>query len=121
MLGWIAGKVEVFYPTQHVLKCAGAPLKMTLLPYRALKRPEPNAFKVEFLPLQRPCFSVPLYNPFVVERWQQQGVDLHHSRILKAMDVAAKKAYFQQEDGSLVEEAYDFIHVVPRCQRRRRS
>ncbi|EHD2266055.1 NAD(P)/FAD-dependent oxidoreductase [Vibrio cholerae] len=105
----------IFTLPNTFLKCAGAPLKMTFTTLsRVEKRPEPNAFKVEFFtPYKDRVFSVPLYNQFVVERWQQQGVDLHYSRILKAMDVAAKKAYFQQEDGSLVEEAYDFIHVVP--------
>lgn len=97
------------------LKCAGAPLKMT---FTTLSRVENSgkrqAFDIQFMtPFANRVFTVPVYNDFVVNRWAAQGVAVNYQRDLTAIDAAAKQAFFTDLDGTVHQENYDFIHVVP--------
>ncbi|OOV86211.1 NAD(P)/FAD-dependent oxidoreductase [Oceanospirillum linum] len=97
------------------IKCAGAPLKMT---FTTLSRLEDtgrrDAFQVDFFtPFQNKVFSVPVYNDFVLDRWQEQNVGLYDQRVLTAIDVERQEATFTTANGQRQQEAYDFIHIVP--------
>jgi sulfide:quinone oxidoreductase len=97
------------------IKCAGAPLKMT---FTTLSRLEDTGirerFDVDFFtPFRQRVFSVPVYNDFVLERWQAQQVGLYDERRLVAIDAAAKTALFRHASGATEQQSFDFIHVVP--------
>ncbi|WP_417596305.1 NAD(P)/FAD-dependent oxidoreductase [Oceanospirillum sp.] len=97
------------------IKCAGAPLKMI---FTTLSRLEDtgkrDAFQVDFFtPFQNKVFSVPVYNDFVLNRWQEQNVNLYDQRVLTAIDVEKQEATFTTANGQRQQEAYDFIHIVP--------
>lgn len=105
----------IFTLSNTPIKCAGAPLKMT---FTTLSRLEDTGrrdnFQVDFFtPYPNKVFSVPVYNDFVLNRWQEQKVGFHDQRVLTAIDAEAKKATFTTTDGQRQQEAYDFIHVVP--------
>ncbi|KKO44975.1 twin-arginine translocation pathway signal protein [Arsukibacterium ikkense] len=97
------------------LKCAGAPLKMTFTTLSRLEKSgKRQQFQVDFFsPFKQRVFSVPVYNDFVLQRWQEQQVGFFDQRKLTAIDAGANTAYFTGADGLSQSEAYDFIHVVP--------
>ncbi|MDP1465845.1 hypothetical protein, partial [Klebsiella pneumoniae] len=66
-----------------------------------------------FTPYQNRIFSVPVYNDFVIQRWQEQQVGFHDQRTLVGIDADSKTALFSSIDGQTERESYDFIHVVP--------
>ncbi|SEI56484.1 sulfide:quinone oxidoreductase [Allopseudospirillum japonicum] len=105
----------IFTLSNTPIKCAGAPLKMT---FTTLSRLEDSGqreqFQVDFFtPYANKVFSVPVYNQFVLERWQEQQVGFHDQRVLTAIDAGSQMATFTHADGSTQQEKYDFIHVVP--------
>ncbi|CAG9000448.1 MAG: hypothetical protein CENE_02443 [Candidatus Celerinatantimonas neptuna] len=114
---WLAKRKGrgIFTLPDTSLKCAGAPLKMTFTTLSRIERlSHSDHLEVDFFtPYKDRIFSVPLYNRFVTERWQQQGVHVHYQNVLKGIDAFAKKAYFRKPDGALKSEHYDFIHIVP--------
>jgi len=97
------------------LKCAGAPLKMTFTTLSRLENSgKRQAFDIQFMtPFANRVFTVPIYNDFVVNRWAEQGVAVNYQRELTAIDAAAKQAFFTDLDGTVHQENFDFIHVVP--------
>jgi sulfide:quinone oxidoreductase len=105
----------IFTLPPTAIKCAGAPLKMT---FTTLNRLEDTGrrdqFDVNFFtPFSQKVFSVPVYNEFVLNRWQQQGVNLHDNCTLTGIEPENRTAYFSRENGETVREDFDFIHVVP--------
>lgn len=114
---WLAtGKGRGIFTLPHTfLKCAGAPLKMTFTTLaRIEKLNQRQQFEVDFFtPFKNRVFSVPLYNEFVINRWQEQGVNIHYNHRLTGIDIGAKKAYFKLTDNKVQTEQYDFLHVVP--------
>lgn len=110
------GEGKAIYTLSNTpIKCAGAPLKML---FTSLDRFE-NSGKRENLdvsfvtPYKNKVFSIPFYNEFVLNRWQEQDVNFQDERILTAIDGPAQKAMFTKPDGSVETQDYEFIHVVP--------
>lgn len=99
------------------MKCAGAPLKMTFLLHDRLNQAGTlaNSDIQFFSPKETSVFSVPVVNENVLERWAnlENPINVNFERILTKVDTANKVAYFTKPDGSLQEESYDFLHVVP--------
>ena len=110
------GEGRAIFTLPHTaLKCAGAPLKMT---FTTLSRLEDSGrrdnFQVDFFtPFEQKVFSVPVYNDFVLNRWQEQQVRLQDQRRLTAIDADTRTALFSHANGTTEREEYDFIHVVP--------
>jgi len=105
----------IFTLSNTAIKCAGAPLKMT---FTTLSRLEDSGkrdqFQVDFFtPYQNRVFSVPVYNDFVLKRWQEQQVGFHDQKTLTGIDADSQTALFSSADGQTERESYDFIHVVP--------
>ncbi len=105
----------IFTLSDTPIKCAGAPLKMT---FTTLSRMESSGkrdnFDVQFhSPFANRVFSVPEYNAFVLQRWQEQQVTFNDVSKLIAIDAGTKQAVFLKSGGKKVTESYDFIHVVP--------
>ncbi|MCH8537583.1 MAG: NAD(P)/FAD-dependent oxidoreductase [Alkalimonas sp.] len=97
------------------IKCAGAPLKMTFTTLSRLEKSgQREQFQLDFFsPYHNRVFAVPTYNDFVLKRWQEQQVGFYDQRRLTGLDASAKRAWFQHSDGTIQQEDYDFIHVVP--------
>lgn len=99
------------------MKCAGAPLKMTFLLHDRLTQSgtRANSDIQFFSPKKTSVFSVPVVNENVLKRWAEfeHPINVNFERVLTKVDTANKLAYFSKPDGSLHEEKYDFLHVVP--------
>jgi sulfide:quinone oxidoreductase len=105
----------IFTLSNTPIKCAGAPLKML---FTSLDRFEQSGKRdnldVSFVtPYKNKVFSIPYYNEFVLNRWQEQGVNFQDERNLTAIDAANKVVTFTKPDGSKEKQDYEFIHVVP--------
>lgn len=105
----------IFTLSNTPIKCAGAPLKMI---FTSLDRFEQSGQRekmdVSFVtPYKNKVFSIPYYNEFVLNRWQEQGVNFQDERNLTAIDANNKIATFTKLDGSQERQDYDFIHIVP--------
>ncbi|MGB5446360.1 MAG: FAD/NAD(P)-binding oxidoreductase [Psychromonas sp.] len=105
----------IFTLSDTFIKCAGAPLKMTFTSLDRFQRSgKRENIDVSFItPFKNRVFSVPFYNEFVLNRWQEQGVDFQDERVLTAIDAVGQNATFTKPDGSKENQQYDFIHVVP--------
>jgi sulfide:quinone oxidoreductase len=105
----------IFTLANTPIKCAGAPLKMI---FTSLDRFEQSgkrqSLDVSFItPYKNKVFSLPFYNEFVLNRWQEQGVDFQDQRVLSAIDAPNHKVTFSNPDGSTEVQEYDLLHVVP--------
>lgn len=104
----------VFTLSPTPIKCAGAPLKMCFTTLSRLEaQPNRERFDVHFYAPGGRVFGIDFYDAFVKERWQSQGVTRHDFHRLVAVDGPARKATFQQADGSQITQDYEFLHVVP--------
>jgi sulfide:quinone oxidoreductase len=95
------------------LKCAGAPLKLTFITDDLLRRHGGRGrAKVNFLSPLSTVFGVPVVNTRVLELWKQRDIGVSYGRRLKTVDQGKRVATFATNEGD-IEQAYDFLHVVP--------
>lgn len=97
------------------MKCAGAPLKITLLTEDRLTSAGGNArsrAKLTYFQHNQALFAVPPVNVRVGEIFADRGIDRRESHVMRAIDPGAKRITFQTPDG-MTEVDYDFVHVVP--------
>lgn len=107
------GKALMTLPATPI-KCAGAPLKMTFMLDNRLRQAGTRGdATIDFHSSIKSVFSVPVINQEVLDRWKQADIPVHFQSKLTAIDIDARKATFEQADGSLLVEDYDFIHVPP--------
>ncbi len=98
-----------------VMKCAGAPLKMTfMLVDRLNQAGTADTSAVDFFAPGKAVFSVPKVNENVLARWQKLNpvINVNYKHTLTAVDVGAQKATFTH-DGDQLTRDYGFLHVVP--------
>ena len=96
------------------LKCAGAPLKVTvMLRDRLRKAGVLGKSNIAFCSAPANIFSVKPVNDKVLLRWQELGIGVQTGLTLKSIDIGARRATFLRDGGERVERPYDFIHVVP--------
>jgi sulfide:quinone oxidoreductase len=100
------------------IKCAGAPQKAMYLSADHWKRQGVlKNVDIQFCNAGAVLFGVPDYVPALMEYVKAYGIGLNFGRTLVAVDGAAKKATFSQNqaDGSKtrVTQDFDLLHVVP--------
>lgn len=107
------GGTGLFTRPATEMKCAGAPLKHTFL-IDDIARRAGNAGKTEivYAANNNTLFGVPIVSEKVRMLFQDRGIAVAYSHVLKSMDVGRKIATFTTPDGD-TEMGYDYIHVIP--------
>lgn len=108
------GGVGLFTRPPGDIKCAGAPLKITMLLDDALRRAgNRGRAELHYLPPGESLFSQPQIDRFLQDYFPQSRdiqIEPHHP--LTAIDPGRRQAIFTTPDGPRTLD-YDFIHVVP--------
>jgi len=108
------GGVGLFTRPPGPIKCAGAPLKVTMLIEDELQNNGTRAqAEMHYLPPGEGLFSQPDIHDFLKRYFPEQrdvAIDWNHP--LAAIDPANRRATFDTPQGSRTID-YDFIHVVP--------
>ncbi|MCG5514582.1 MULTISPECIES: NAD(P)/FAD-dependent oxidoreductase [unclassified Ectothiorhodospira] len=107
------GGVGLFTRPPGAIKCAGAPLKVTMLTESRLKeRSTRDRAEMHYLPPGAGLFSQPDADDFLSKHFPERGIQIHWDHPLRAIDPDAKTATFATPLGDETLD-YDFIHVVP--------
>ena len=107
------GGVGLFGRPATEMKCAGAPLKITLLAEDIVTR-KGNRAKTEFIYNSQAenLFGVPVVDHRVRQIFDERGIPYRWKHVLKAVDASAKVATYATPDGDVRTE-FDFINVIP--------
>jgi len=107
------GGVGLFGRPATDMKCAGAPLKMTLIADDLMTTAGTRGkAKLIYNAHDGNVFSVPLVARKVEELFAARGIAVNRSHVLTAIDPARRRASYRTAGGEVTME-YDFIHVVP--------
>jgi sulfide:quinone oxidoreductase len=114
----LRGGTALFTQPPMPIKCAGAPQKaMYLSCDHWLRSGVLQDIDVEFLTAGAVLFGVKDYVPALMDYVEKYRAKLSFTANLKAVDGAAKKAWFEVKasDGSVagVERSFDLLHVCP--------
>lgn len=107
------GGVGLFTRGPGGIKCAGAPLKVTMLTEDLLqRRGRRNDAELVYNPPGKGLFSQPDINEFLKSHFPERGIGLNWNHRLTGIEPEARRATFATPEGD-VRLDYDFIHVVP--------
>ncbi len=107
------GGVGVFLRPNTEMKCAGAPLKYTMITEDYLtRRGTRSKSKVIYNANNNVLFSVPIVHEKLRMIFQQRDIEINYGRVLKTIDLDRRLATFDSADGP-IELEYDFINVIP--------
>ncbi|MFN4102712.1 MAG: FAD/NAD(P)-binding oxidoreductase [Tepidimonas sp.] len=107
------GGVGLFGRPHTDMKCAGAPLKYTLITDDRLRRAGSRGkAELHYLAPQKVLFSVPIVSEKVRMLFQDRGIRTHYEHQLVSLDLGRRLATYRSPAGT-TELQYDFIHVVP--------
>ena len=107
------GGVGVFLRPNTEMKCAGAPLKYTMITEDYLERRGTRGkSKVIYNANNQVLFSVPIVHEKLRMIFEQRDIEINYGRVLSSIDLERRIATFDHADGSL-ELEYDFINVIP--------
>ncbi|AHG87057.1 FAD-dependent pyridine nucleotide-disulfide oxidoreductase [Bibersteinia trehalosi USDA-ARS-USMARC-190] len=108
------GGIAIFQRPNTEMKCAGAPLKYTLITRDVLRRRGTlNKSKIIYNSNNKALFSVPIVSEKVRMLFKQRGIDTHYDRQLVAIDPHNRVATFADKAQGRVDYHYDFINVIP--------
>jgi sulfide:quinone oxidoreductase len=107
------GGVGLFGRPATDIKCAGAPLKMTLIADDLMTTAGTRGkAKLIYNAHDGNVFSVPLVARKVEELFAARDVAVNRSHVLTAIDASRRRATYRTPGGEVTMD-YDFIHVVP--------
>lgn len=105
--------VGVFTRPPGALKCAGAPLKMTMLAEDAIRRHGVrDQIELVYTNASEQLFSQPDMDSFLKQELPGRDIHLQYNHSLKRIEPESRRAIFETPDGETTMD-YDFIHVVP--------
>lgn len=108
------GGTALFQRPSTEMKCAGAPLKYTLITHDVLRRRGTlSKSKIIYNSNNKVLFSVPIVSEKVRMIFKDRGIDTHYDRQLVAIDPHNRIATFADKEQGKVEYGYDFINVIP--------
>jgi len=107
------GGAGLFLRPATEMKCAGAPLKYAFIADDRLRRAG-NRTKAELIynANNKALFGVPIVSEKVRMLFKDRGFKVNYDRVLQSIDLGKRIAAFKTPDGT-VEQAYDFINVIP--------
>ncbi len=107
------GGVGLFGRPATEMKCAGAPVKITLIAEDIATR-KGNRDRTEFIynAQAQNLFGVPVIHHRVRQIMDERAITYCYQHVLKSMDPGRKVATFTTPEGE-EEKPYDFINVVP--------
>jgi len=107
------GGVGLFGRPATEMKCAGAPLKIAMIAEDIATRKGTRAGTQIIYNAHNPSlFGVPIVHHRVRQIFDERGIEVRSSHVLKALDASRKLATYETPDGD-VETGYDFINVIP--------
>ena len=108
------GGVGLFTRPPGALKCAGAPLKVTMLTEHGLRKAARRGqAQLEYFAPDQSLFSQPDINEFLKQHFpHERDIGLNWQHRLIAIDPGRRQATFTTGDGQRTLD-YDLIHVVP--------
>lgn len=108
------GGVGLFTRPPGPIKCAGAPLKITMLIEDQLSdKGTRERSELHYLPPGEGLFSQPDINTFLQQYFpQDRDIAIDYNHPLQAINAERREATFSTPDGPRTLD-YDFIHVVP--------
>lgn len=108
------GGTAIFQRPNTEMKCAGAPLKYTLITHDVLRRRGSlNKSRIVYNSNNKVLFSVPIVSEKVRMIFNERGIDTHYDRQLVAIDPHHRIASFADKTQGRVDYEYDFINVIP--------
>ncbi len=107
------GGVGLFTRPAGGIKCAGAPLKVTMLTEDLMQRRGTRDRGQLYYPtVGTGLFSQPDMDNFLKEEFPSRGIEVQWNHKMVGIEPEHKRATFETPDGQ-VRLDYDFIHVVP--------
>lgn len=107
------GGKALFTRPQGAMKCAGAPMKATnLVEYFARQAGQREDFDFQYMTSENFLFSVTDFNDRLTGIWADRGINANFQHTLKTVDLSAKTATFQTQNGDQSYD-WDFIHIAP--------
>jgi sulfide:quinone oxidoreductase len=107
------GGVGLFGRPATEMKCAGAPLKITMLTEdMATRRGSRDRVSLIYNAHNPTLFGVPIVDHRVRQIFRERDIPVRFGHVLKAIDPARKVATYATPEGD-VETGYDFINVIP--------
>ena len=117
------GGVGLFTRPATEMKCAGAPLKHTILIEDIASRGGAKGkYEIHYAAPQPVLFSVPIVSEKVRMLFGERGITTHMQHKMLSMDPGKKLVTFEEtkvdpdtkvESKSTVELPYDYLHVIP--------
>lgn len=107
------GGIGLFGRPATEMKCAGAPLKITMIAEDiATRKGTRQGAQFIYNANNQALFGVPIVHHRVRQIFDERGIEVRHEHVLKAIDPTRKIATFETPGGN-VETGYDFINVIP--------
>ncbi|MFP4207591.1 MAG: NAD(P)/FAD-dependent oxidoreductase [Wenzhouxiangella sp.] len=107
------GGIGLFTRPVGGIKCAGAPLKVTMLTEDLMQRRGTRERGQFFYPTAGTgLFSQPDMNDFLKQEFPSRDINVQWNHVLAGIEPERKRATFTTPEGN-VRLDYDFIHVVP--------
>jgi len=107
------GGVGLFGRPATEMKCAGAPLKITMLAEDiATRKGTRSQSRFIYNANNQTLFGVPIVHHRVRQIFGERGIEMRNSHVLRAVDATRKVATYATPEGD-VDTGYDFINVIP--------
>lgn len=107
------GGIGLFGRPTGDIKCAGAPLKITMLThYRLQEAGRRQQATMIYNADSKALFGVPIINKEVLRLFAERDIDVNYDHVLTAIDPGRRQARYRTPTGEVTMD-YDFIHVVP--------
>ncbi|WP_018935628.1 NAD(P)/FAD-dependent oxidoreductase [Thioalkalivibrio sp. ALJ24] len=108
------GGVARFNIPNTPIKCAGAPIKATLIAEDLLRTAgQRDRVEIHYHAPEGPLFSVERFDGMVRDLYAERGVGIESGSVLQGVEPELRRATFVDGNGESETVEYDYLHVVP--------
>ena len=108
------GGVARFTIPNTPIKCAGAPIKATLIAEDLLRKAgQRDRMEFHYHAPEGALFSVERFDGMVRDIYRERGVGIESGSVLQGVEPELRRATFVDGDGNRETVDYDYLHVVP--------